>query len=82
MYYMMTDRGKSNRTVHALAARVGIWVVLFAFIAIGVGTGFIKPSGSLTPRQKAENQSTNSESAADSEPNNQSVENGSNATGN
>jgi len=54
LYYMMTDRGRSDRTVNALAARVGIWVVLFAFIAIGVGTGFIKPSGSLTPRQAAD----------------------------
>lgn len=56
LYYMMVDRGQSNRTVNALAWRIGIWVVLFGFIAIGIGTGFIKPSGSLTPRT-AQNES-------------------------
>lgn len=60
LYFMMTDRGRSNRTVYSLAVRVGIWVVLFGFIAIGIGTGFIKPSGSLDPANRQKNNTTES----------------------
>ncbi len=69
LYFMMTDRGQTNRTVNSLAIRVGIWVVLFAFIAIGIGTGFIKPSSSLDPTKRQDTTSQDSESGNASEQN-------------
>ncbi|MGU9958194.1 MAG: twin transmembrane helix small protein [Arenicellales bacterium WSBS_2016_MAG_OTU3] len=51
LYFMIKDKGGSNRTVKALTVRIGIWVVLFAILAIGLQTGWIEPSMSVTPRQ-------------------------------
>lgn len=50
LFSMMTDKGKTNRTVNALTWRIGIWVVLFALLMTGVYTGALKPSNSLTPQ--------------------------------
>jgi glycerol uptake facilitator-like aquaporin len=49
LYFMFTDRGRSERTVKALSWRIGIWVVLLALLALGTWTGVIKPSNSLGP---------------------------------
>ena len=35
LYYMMTDRSGSNRTVNALTVRVGLSVALFLFLVLG-----------------------------------------------
>ena len=35
LYYLVTDRGKSNRTVLSLTVRVGLAVVLLAVLAYG-----------------------------------------------
>ncbi len=52
LYFMMKDKGGSNRTVTALTVRIGIWIVLFVILAIGLKTGWIEPSMSVTPRQQ------------------------------
>lgn len=45
MYYMMKDKGKSDRVVKALTWRIGISVFLFALLMIGAATGLIQPHG-------------------------------------
>jgi len=45
MYYMMKDKGKSDRVVKALTWRIGLSVVLFALLMIGAATGLIQPHG-------------------------------------
>ena len=37
-YYMMTDKGRSNRTVRALSWRIGLSVLLIVLIIIGMLT--------------------------------------------
>jgi hypothetical protein len=49
MVYMIRDRGTGTRTVKALTWRIGIWVVLFAFLWIAVKAGWIEPSISIRP---------------------------------
>ena len=45
LVFLMRDKGKSNRTVHALAMRVGFSVLLFIFILIANKMGWIQPTG-------------------------------------
>lgn len=45
LIYMMKDKGKSNRTVTALAFRVGFSIALFILILIANHFGFIQPTG-------------------------------------
>ncbi len=45
LYYMMVDKGQSNRTVKALTRRIVLSVALIALIAIGIATGYIQPHG-------------------------------------
>ena len=45
MYYMMTDKGGSDRTVKALTKRIALSVLLIVLIIIGMLTGFIQPHG-------------------------------------
>ncbi|HEC28758.1 MAG TPA: twin transmembrane helix small protein [Gammaproteobacteria bacterium] len=47
MYYMMKDKGKSDRTVKALTWRIGISIALFVILLIGQATGLIEPHGAL-----------------------------------
>ena len=47
LWYMIKDRGKSNRTVKALTVRISIWIVLFLLLVGGVYTGLITPSNSI-----------------------------------
>lgn len=49
LYFLAKDGNDSRRTLHALTARISIWVVLFALLGIGVYTGVLTPSNSLTP---------------------------------
>lgn len=41
LYYLITDRGTSNRTVKALTLRVALSVTLFALLMLGFHFGFI-----------------------------------------
>ncbi len=45
LYYMMTDKGGSDRTVKALTRRIGLSVLLIVLILIGIATGVIQPHG-------------------------------------
>ncbi len=45
LFYLMRDKGQSNRTVQALALRVGLSIVLFALILIAYKLGWIAPTG-------------------------------------
>jgi hypothetical protein len=43
LYYMMVDKGTTNRTVRALSWRIGLSLGLFLLVVIGIWTGVIKP---------------------------------------
>lgn len=45
LIYMMKDKGKSNRTVKALAFRVGFSIALFVLILVAHHFGLIQPTG-------------------------------------
>ncbi len=45
LYYMMTDKGGSDRTVQALTRRIGLSVMLIVLIIVGIATGIIQPHG-------------------------------------
>lgn len=45
LFFLMKDKGKSNRTVRALAMRVGFSVALFILILIAWRLGYIQPTG-------------------------------------
>ena len=45
LFFLMRDRGKTNRTVHALALRVGLSITLFILILISYKLGWISPTG-------------------------------------
>ncbi len=43
LFYLMRDKGTTNRTVNALTIRVGISVALFLFILFSYWMGWIAP---------------------------------------
>ena len=45
LFFLMRDKGKSNRTVHALALRVGLSITLFLLILGAHYMGWIEPTG-------------------------------------
>jgi succinate dehydrogenase/fumarate reductase cytochrome b subunit len=45
LYYMLADKGKSDRTVNALTRRIGLSVLLFLLLLLGMWTGVITPHG-------------------------------------
>ena len=45
LFFLMRDKGKSNRTVNALAMRVGLSVALFLFLLVSYYMGWITPTG-------------------------------------
>lgn len=45
LYYMLTDKGRSDRTVKALTWRIGLSVALILLIIAGILTGIIHPHG-------------------------------------
>ena len=51
LYFVMKDKGRSNRAVNALSWRIGLSILLFVFILISYRMGWIHPTGiPLTPR--------------------------------
>jgi hypothetical protein len=42
LYYMMVDKGTTNRTVRALTWRIGLSVGLILLVGLGLYTGWIK----------------------------------------
>ncbi len=45
LFFLMKDKGQSNRTVHALAFRVGFSIALFSLLLISYKLGWIQPTG-------------------------------------
>jgi hypothetical protein len=45
LVFLMKDKGKSNRTVRALAFRVGFSIALFILILVANYLGWIQPTG-------------------------------------
>ncbi|MGK5053215.1 twin transmembrane helix small protein [Janthinobacterium sp. RB2P8] len=45
LFFLMRDKGKSNRTVQALALRVGLSITLFLLILLAHYLGYIQPTG-------------------------------------
>jgi len=43
LYYMIVDKGKTDRTVRALSWRIGLSVGLILLVILGIWTGVIKP---------------------------------------
>lgn len=43
LYYMLTDKGQTDRTVNALTRRIALSVVLILLIVLGIWTGVIRP---------------------------------------
>lgn len=51
MYYLVKDRGQTDRTLKALTWRISIWVVLFALLAGATHLGYLEPSESIKPER-------------------------------
>lgn len=45
LYYMMVDKGQTDRTVKALTRRIALSVALILLVCAGIATGFIQPHG-------------------------------------
>ncbi len=45
LYYMMKDKGQSDRVVRALTWRIGISLFLFVLLLVGAQVGLIEPHG-------------------------------------
>ena len=45
LYFMMTDKGGTDRTVKALTRRIGLSVLLILLVILGIWAGVIKPHG-------------------------------------
>ncbi|HEY7758283.1 MAG TPA: twin transmembrane helix small protein [Burkholderiales bacterium] len=46
LYYMIRDKGHSQRTVRALTVRIALSIALFVLLIVGYATGII-PRGGL-----------------------------------
>jgi len=45
LFYLMRDKGQTNRTMKALAMRVGFSIALFALVLALHYLGYIEPTG-------------------------------------
>jgi hypothetical protein len=45
LFFLMRDKGKTDRTVWALTMRVGLSVVLFVMLLLAYRLGYIEPTG-------------------------------------
>jgi succinate dehydrogenase/fumarate reductase cytochrome b subunit len=45
LYYMMVDKGTTNRTVNALTRRIAVSVALILLVALAIYLGWITPHG-------------------------------------
>jgi hypothetical protein len=51
LYFVMKDKGRSNRAVNALTFRIGFSILLFVFLLVSYRMGWIHPTGiPLNPR--------------------------------
>jgi len=47
LFFLMKDKGASERTVKALTVRVSLSVLLFILLMIGFATGLLQPHGAI-----------------------------------
>ena len=45
LFYLVKDKGTSERTVRALTLRISLSVILFILLMIGYATGLLQPHG-------------------------------------
>lgn len=45
LFFMMKDKSKTNRTVNALTARIGLSILLFVFVLFAHWMGWIESTG-------------------------------------
>ena len=45
LYYMMVDKGHTNRTVNALTKRIALSIALILLVCAGIYSGYIQPHG-------------------------------------
>jgi succinate dehydrogenase/fumarate reductase cytochrome b subunit len=45
LYYMMADKGKTNRAVNALTKRIALSVALILLLILSIYMGWIEPHG-------------------------------------
>ncbi len=45
LYFLVKDKGQSDRTVKALTVRIALSIALFAFLLLGFHFGFIPKQG-------------------------------------
>ena len=45
LYFMMTDKGESDRKLKALTRRIALSVLLILLVILGIWTGIIRPHG-------------------------------------
>jgi hypothetical protein len=45
LFYLMKDKGSSDRTVRALTVRISLSVLLFVLLMLGYLTGLLQPHG-------------------------------------
>lgn len=45
LYYMIADKGQTDRTVNALTKRIALSVVLILLVILGIWSGVIQPHG-------------------------------------
>ncbi len=45
LYYMLVDKGKTQRTVRALSWRIGLSVALILIVILSIYMGWIEPHG-------------------------------------
>jgi Protein of unknown function (DUF2909) len=45
LYYMIVDKGTTNRTVQSLTWRIGLSIALIALVSAGIATGVVQPHG-------------------------------------
>ena len=45
LYYLVVDKGTTDRTVKALGKRIALSIALIAGVGIGIATGVIEPHG-------------------------------------
>ncbi len=45
LFFMIKDKGQSNRTLHALTVRIVVSIALFALLFVLWGLGLINPHG-------------------------------------
>ncbi len=45
LYFMISDKGGSDRMLKALTRRIGLSVLLIVLVILAIATGLIKPHG-------------------------------------